>query len=114
MDNARSAALAALLHVDVNEGYSNIVLDKTLASFSLEPRDKALASTIFYGVLERRITLDYVINQFSKTPLKKMSPQVLEILRMGAYQILYLDKIPQSAAVNESVILAKEKGIWLY
>lgn len=110
MDNARSAALAALLHVDVNEGYSNIVLDKTLASFSLEPRDKALASTIFYGVLERRITLDYVINQFSKTPLKKMSPQVLEILRMGAYQILYLDKIPQSAAVNESVILAKENG----
>nr|WP_319488065.1 16S rRNA (cytosine(967)-C(5))-methyltransferase RsmB [uncultured Caproiciproducens sp.] len=110
MDNARSAALAALLHVDVSEGYSNIVLDKTLTSFSLEQRDKALASAIFYGVLERRITLNYTISQFSKTPLNKMSPQVLEILRIGAYQIMYLDKIPKSAAVNESVILAKENG----
>ncbi|HEX2985550.1 MAG TPA: 16S rRNA (cytosine(967)-C(5))-methyltransferase RsmB [Caproiciproducens sp.] len=110
MDNARSAALAALLHVDVDEGYSNIVLDKTLASFSLNPRDKALASTIFYGVLERRITLDYYISQFSKMPIKKLAPQVLEILRIGVYQILYLDRIPNSAAVNESVNLAKENN----
>ncbi len=111
MNNARSAALSALLHVDVNEGYSNLVLDKTLASFSLESRDKALASAIFYGVLERRITLDYIIGQFSKTPVKKLSPQVLEILRMGVYQILYLEKIPKSAAVNESVNLAKENHL---
>lgn len=109
MNNARSAALTALLHVDINEGYSNIVLDKTLSSLDLEQRDKALASAIFYGVLERRITLDYIINQFSKTPTKKMSAQVLEILRIGVYQILYLEKIPKSAAVNESVNLAKEK-----
>jgi 16S rRNA (cytosine967-C5)-methyltransferase len=108
MDNARSAALAALLHVDVNEGYSNIVLDKTLSAFPLDQRDKALVSAIFYGVLERRITLDYIIGQFSKTPVHKMSAPVLEILRMGAYQILYLEKIPKSAAVNESVNLAKE------
>ncbi|MCY1714313.1 16S rRNA (cytosine(967)-C(5))-methyltransferase RsmB [Caproiciproducens galactitolivorans] len=108
MENARSAALAALLHVDVEEGYSNIVLDKTLEACSLDQRDKALASAIFYGVLERRLTLNYIIGQFSKTPVEKMSPQVLEILRMGAYQILYLEKIPKSAAVNESVNLAKE------
>jgi ribosomal RNA small subunit methyltransferase RsmB len=111
MNNARSAALSALLHVDVDEGYSNIVLDKTLASFPMEPRDKALASAIFYGVLERRITLDYFLRRFSKTPLEKLDPQVLEILRLGAYQILYLEKIPKSAAVNESVILAKENRL---
>ncbi len=111
MNTARSAALSALLHVDVNEGYSNLVLDKTLAAVSMEPRDKALASAIFYGVLERRITLDYIISQFSKTLVKKMSPQILEILRMGAYQILYLEKIPKSAAVNESVNLAKENNL---
>lgn len=110
MNNARSAALAALLHVDVSEGYSNIVLDKTLSTYSLDPRDKALVAAIFYGVLERRITLDYMISQFSKTPVNKMSPQVLEILRMGIYQIIYLEKIPKSAAVNESVNLAKENG----
>lgn len=108
MGNARSAALAALLHVDVNEGYSNLVLDKTLAALELDPRDKALAAAIFYGVLERRITLDYVIARLSSTPLNKLSPTVLEILRMGVYQLLYLEKIPQSAAVNESVALAKE------
>lgn len=107
MSSAREAAFSALLHVDVNEGYSNIVLDKTLSSFSLDQRDKSLASAIFYGVLERRITLDYIISQFSKTPVHKISPQILEILRIGAYQILYLDKIPKSAAVNESVNLAK-------
>lgn len=108
MNNARSAALSALLHVDVDEGYSNIVLDKTLASLSLDARDKALAAAIFYGVLERRITLDYVISRFSSVSIDKISPTVLEILRMGAYQILYMEKIPQSAAVNESVTLAKE------
>lgn len=111
MNNARSAALSALLHVDVDEGYSNLVLDKTLSSFSLEPRDKALSSAIFYGVLERRITLDYILTQFSKTPLEKLDPQVREILRLGAYQILYMEKIPNSAAVNESVILAKENHL---
>ncbi len=108
MNRARSAALTALLHVDVNEGYSNIVLDKTLLSFSLDQRDKALASAIFYGVLERRITLDYMIQQYSNVNMKKIDPVVLEILRIGVYQIIYLEKIPKSAAVNESVLLAKE------
>ncbi|HEX3038417.1 MAG TPA: 16S rRNA (cytosine(967)-C(5))-methyltransferase RsmB [Oscillospiraceae bacterium] len=110
MKNARVAALTALLHVDVNEGYSNLVIDKTLKEFQLDPRDCALATAIFYGVLERRITLDSVISQFSKTPIKKMSPQVLEILRIGAYQILYMEKIPKSAAVNEAVNSAKSSG----
>ena len=108
MNPPRAAALAALLHVDVNEGYSNIVLDQTLKQYQLEPRDSALASAIFYGVLERRITLDYFIGQFSKLPLNKLSPVVLEILRIGVYQIFYMEKIPDSAAVNESVQLAKE------
>ena len=108
MADARAAALAALLHVDENEGFSNLVLDKTLARFALEPRDAALASAIFYGVLERRLTLDYYIGQFARTPIHKMPPQVREILRIGAYQILYLEKIPPSAAVNVAVELAKQ------
>lgn len=108
MADARAAALAALLHVDENEGFSNLVLDKTLAQFALEPRDAALASAIFYGVLERRLTLDYYIGQFASIPIRKMSPQVREILRIGAYQILYLEKVPPSAAVNVAVELAKQ------
>lgn len=110
MKNARTAALTALLHVDVNEGYSNLVIDKTLQEFELDSRDSALAAAIFYGVLERRITLDYIIAQFSKISIQKMSPQVREILRIGAYQILYMEKIPKSAAVNEAVNSAKTCG----
>lgn len=110
MEDARTAALGALLRVDGDEGYSNLVLDGALGPSSADRREKSLATAIFYGVLERRITLDYVIAQFSKTPLPKLSPSVLEILRIGVYQLLYLDKIPPSAAVNESVNLAKRNG----
>ena len=89
MDQARTAALEALLQVDVNEGYSNLVLDKTIRRFSLTGRDASFASTLFYGVLERRLTLDYAVSRFSKLRLSALSPKVLEILRLGAYQILF-------------------------
>ncbi|MFU0833097.1 MAG: 16S rRNA (cytosine(967)-C(5))-methyltransferase [Oscillospiraceae bacterium] len=110
MTGAREAALKALLRVNAEGAYSNLVLDHVLSGAQMEPRDKSLATTIFYGVLERRITLDYVIAHFSSIPLKKISPTALEILRIGVYQILYLTKIPFSAAVNESVQLAKTCG----
>ena len=107
--SARFAALKALLRTEKG-GYSNIVLNSVLKEYNLDARDKALASTLFYGVLERRITLDYIIGFFSKTPVGRITPSVLYILRMGVYQIIYLEKIPDSAAVNESVRLTKEFG----
>jgi 16S rRNA (cytosine967-C5)-methyltransferase len=110
MAGARSVALKALLRVDGEAGYSNLVLDSMLEAAKLESRDRALATALFYGVLEKRITLDYIIGLFSKLPVKKLSPTVREILRMGVYQIRYLEKIPSSAAVNESVTLAKKNG----
>ena len=102
-------ALKALLRTD-GGGYSNIVLNNTLKKCPLNDNDKALASALFYGVLDRRLTLDYIIRIFSKYPLEKLSPAVLEILRIGVYQIIYLEKIPESAAVNECVELTKEYG----
>ena len=110
MTGAREAALRALLRVDTEGAYSNLALDHLLSGLSIDARDRSLATTIFYGVLERRITLDYVIGHFSSIPLSKISPVALELLRIGIYQILYLDKIPASAAVNESVNLAKTCG----
>ena len=110
MDRARTAALQALLQVDINAGYSNLVMDKTIRKYELKGRDAAFASTLFYGVLERRITLDFAIARFSKLPLASLAPKVLEILRLGAYQILFLDRVPDSAAVSESVELAKQQG----
>lgn len=109
MKNVRMVALKALLRVDVDDGYSNIVLNNTLKEEHLDSRDASFVAALFYGVLERRITIDYIISKYSKLQLKKISPTVLEILRIGAYQILYMDKVPDSAAVNESVKLARCK-----
>lgn len=100
--------MAALLRTDENEGYSNIVIDKTLVEFALNARDSSLASALFYGVLERREILDYMLSHFSKRPVGKMDPAVREILRCAVYQVLFLDKIPASAAVNEAVNAAKQ------
>lgn len=110
MPGARSAALAALLRVEGQEGYSNLVLNAELNAMDAGRPDRALATAIFYGVLERRLTLDYIIGFFSRIPVRKLSPVVREILRMGVYQIRYLEKIPDSAAVNESVNLARKNG----
>lgn len=72
-----------------------------------DARDRALLNALIFGVLRWRSRLDYLIAAFSRTPLKKIKPEVLNILRMGLYQIAFLDRIPDSAAVNTSVELAK-------
>ena len=107
---ARSVALDALLSMENNEGYSNLVIDQALRSANLDRRDAALASTIFYGVLERRMTLDYYLKSCLKDPKKKLDKVARMALRCGAYQICYLDRIPDSAAVNETVNSVKAKG----
>lgn len=107
MDNARLIALKALLKVQYEDAYSNIVLDNMLSKSNLSKKDKSLVTAIFYGVLERRIEIDYIISIYSNIKIKKISRDNLEILRMGIYQIKYMDKVPNSAAINESVKLAK-------
>lgn len=107
MKSARLLALEALLKVDYDKGYSNIVIDKYIKKSNLSKKDISFLTAIFYGVLEKKITLDYIILQYSKLSLNKMSAEVLEILRMGFYQLLYMNKIPPSAAVNECVNLVK-------
>lgn len=105
--SARQAAVSALVQVHQQHGYSNIVLDNLLKTTALSPPEQALASRLFYGVIERRLTLDYVLSQCASVPLKKMHPCVTDILRTGAYQLLFMDKIPASAAVNEAVKLTR-------
>ena len=107
---ARELALNALYKIEVGEGYSNITLDKELNNSDLSKLDKSLASEIVYGVLTWKITLDEIIKRYSSIRIKKISPWIINILRMGIYQIAFLDKIPESAAVNESVKLAKKYG----
>lgn len=110
MTNPREIALKAIYDVEFQGAYSNITLKKCLANPNLSKQDKALVTSIVYGVVDKKITLDYIIGYFSKLKLKKISKFVLIILRMGIYQLMYMDKIPQSAAVNESVKLAKRYG----
>ncbi len=108
-DKARTIAAKALLRVS-SGSFSNIVLDSMFEKAHLEHRDRAFASALFYGVLERRITIDWLIKKYSSQPIDKLSPEVLETLRLGFYQLLYMDSVPDNAAVNESVELVKKLG----
>lgn len=108
MDKVRNLALNVLVDIDKNGAYSNIALkNEFLKHKDFTDRDRHFATILVYGVTDKRLTLDYVISKHSKLKLKKLSVYVLNILRMGVYQIMFMDKIPQSAAVNESVILSK-------
>ena len=112
IDRARETALKTLYKIDKNEGYSNIILNEELekSKKNLSEKDIGLISEIVYGTITWRLTIDEIIKKYSKIKLKKLSIWILNILRMGIYQIIFLDKIPKSAAVNESVNLAKRYG----
>ena len=111
MDKVRELALKSLYKIEENGAYSNLVLDDTIKrNNNLESRDIGLISELIYGVTTWKLTLDEIIKKYSKIKLKKISPWILNILRMGIYQIIFLDKVPKSAAVNESVNLAKKYG----
>lgn len=108
MPDARSTALKVLGKVERDGAYSNIELSSALLQSGLDGRDSAFCSALVRGVLERRVTLDYIISRHSSVKLKKIAPVVLDILRMGVYQLFFMDKVPENAAVFESVELAKK------
>lgn len=105
---AREICLSLLISTERGQEYSNIALDKALKKYSdLKPVDRRFISALYYGVLERKLTLDAVIENHSTRPSDKLNIDLRQILRMGIYQILYMDTVPESAAVNESVKLAR-------
>lgn len=111
LKNSRQIVAEALLRMETADGYSHIILDHLLQSErSLTDRDRAFASVLFYGVLEKKLTLDSAISRYASMPLRKMDALIRQLLRLGIYQIVYLDSVPASAAVNESVELAKRMG----
>ena len=104
---AREKALLALYDVFYNGAYSNMAV-KTALKGELSSTDKNFIAQLIYGTVRYKLTIDYIIEKNSKTKLKKLSKYVLTILRMGIFQIYYLEKVPESAAVNESVKLAEK------
>lgn len=107
---AREAALRALHDVDVREAYANLALDHHLSKSKLEGRDRGLATELVYGVTRRRGTVDWAIGQVATRPLEQIDPWIRNVLREAAYQIMYMERIPKSAAVDEAVELAKQYG----
>lgn len=106
--NIRLLAVKALSDINRNGAYANIKLQEYLRTYHLEDLDRRFFTELVYGVIRRRNYLDAIIVHFANRPIKKLSSMVVEILRLGIYQILYMDKVPESAAVNESVKLAKK------
>lgn len=107
MKNSRQIAFETLYKIFYDDAYSNIALDKAL---SFTDSGKAFITRLVYGVVERKLTLDHIIEKFCKKP----KPKVLVILRMGVYQLYFMDKVPSNAAINESVLLAKNNGLNYY
>ena len=107
MQNERKVLVSAILKAE-KSGYSNIILNNVLKESDLDQQKKAFVTAGFYGVLERKLTLDYILNKYLKRPIKKAPPYTAAVLRSGTYQILFMEKVPDSAAVNESVKLIKK------
>lgn len=105
--DAREAALLTLNACHRQGGWSDGVLKKQLAAAKLDSRDAALATQLCFGVLQNQLLLDFYLSQFSNIALSRMEGKVLQALRLGAYQMLFLDRIPHSAAVNCSVEMTK-------
>ena len=117
VDKVRELALKILYKMDKDNSYSNILLNESFNKIrkegnknNLNNRDFAFVSEILYGVTTWKLTLDEIIKKYSKIKLNKLSLWILNILRLSIYQIVFLDKIPKSAAVNEGVNLAKKYG----
>ncbi len=106
--NARMAAFKSLMLCERDNKYSNIEVDAAIRRFGLEGAERGLYTALVYGVIERRITLDYLIDLLSSKKVGALDAQVAVLLRLGLYQLIWMNRIPESAAVNETVNLAKK------
>lgn len=109
--NTRELALDVFLEMEKTGAYGNVLIHNVLDKYDYEdPREKAFFKRLVEGTLEKRITLDWAIDTVSQTPVRKMKPLIRSLLRLSAYQILYMESVPDSAACNEAVRLAKKRG----
>jgi 16S rRNA (cytosine967-C5)-methyltransferase len=107
---AREVALDVLVRVEKDRSFSNLVLHEALESAKLEPVDVGLVTELVYGTIQRQLTLDWMLGRFIKQGIGKLDAWVRGLLRMSVYQMRYLDRIPEHAAVHEAVEIAKRRG----
>lgn len=109
MVNIREIVLNILMEYDKSGTFKPYLLKDSLEKYDyLDTRDKAFIKRVVEGSMERRIQIDYILDQFSKTPVSKMQAFIRSLLRMGVYQIMFMDLVPDSAACNEAVKLAQK------
>lgn len=109
-DNIREIVLDILLEIERSTAYSNQVIKAVLDKYDyLAEQEKRFIKRLAEGCVERRIELDYILDRYSTVPVKKMKPVIRCLMRMGVYQILYMDSVPDSAACNEAVKLAAKR-----
>lgn len=107
---AREVALDVLIRVEEDKSYSNLELNESLRNSNLEKIDIGLVTELVYGTIQRQNTLDWLLQRFLKKPVDKLDRWVHSLLRMSAYQIWYLTRIPERAAIHEAVEIAKKRG----
>ena len=107
---AREIAYKVLLDIEKNKNCSNMAINKHFKDVKISNQDRGLATEIIYGVIENKYYIDYMIDKLSKVKTNKMEIYVKTLLRMGIYQIMFLNSISDYAAVNETVNLAKKKN----
>lgn len=112
MANVRNIAHQVLYRVLYEDAYSAIAVNSTVRENDLSGVDVSFLSALVYGVLERKLTLEYIIRQYTEIRIKKIEKKTLIVLYLGMYQLLYMDKVPDSAAVNESVKLCKQLRLY--
>ena len=112
MANVRNIAYHVLYRVLYEDAYSAIAINSAVREEKLSGVDVSFLSALVYGVLERKLTLEYIIRQYSSIRIKKIEKGTLIVLYLGMYQLIYMDKVPDSAAVNESVKLCKQLRLY--
>ena len=109
--NTRELVLEMLIEIIEKNQYSHLILRDVLDKYQyLSKQERAFMTRLTEGTLEHLIELDYIIDSYSKTKVRKMKPMIRSILRMSVYQIKYMDSVPDSAVCNEAVKLAKRHG----
>ena len=112
MENTRELAVNMLLEIVEQNKYSHLVIRNVLDKYDyMDGRDKAFLKRTTEGTLERKIEIDYVLDQFSRVPVAKMKPFIRNLLRISVYQLLFMDSVPESAVCNEAVKLAGKRGL---
>lgn len=111
MSQTRELALDILIDIDKKKSFSHLALSDTLKNYQfMEKQDRAFLTRLCQGTIENQLQIDYIINQFSKVKINKCKPVIRAILRMGVYQLKFMDHVPDSAVCNEAVKLAKKRG----